>query len=80
VFDMSDDVFARDHADRDASDVVEGPVGSAHLKDPSTSGPIGADLEDLTPIDIPADEPSSDGWPIDRPNTPGRADRSIDRG
>lgn len=34
-----------------ASDVVDGPVGSAWLKDSATSGPIGADLEALVPID-----------------------------
>jgi hypothetical protein len=42
----------------DASDVVEGPVGSASLKDPSTSGPIGADLAALEPIDVPDDDPT----------------------
>lgn len=37
----------------DASDVVEGPVGSAALKDPATSGPIGADLDELPALDGP---------------------------
>jgi hypothetical protein len=37
----------------DASDVVDGPVGAAWLKDPATSGPIGADLEALPSIDAP---------------------------
>ena len=39
----------------DASDVVEGPVGSASLKDPATSGPMGADLDALPPIDADGD-------------------------
>jgi hypothetical protein len=47
----------------DASDVVVGPVGSASLKDPSTSGPIGADLAALEPIDVPSDDPA--GQPAD---------------
>lgn len=37
----------------DASDVVEGPVGDSSLKDPATSGPIGADLDALVPIEVP---------------------------
>jgi hypothetical protein len=37
----------------DAADVVDGPVGEAWLKDPATSGPIGADLEALPSIDAP---------------------------
>jgi hypothetical protein len=35
----------------DASDVVEGPIGSAWLKDPSEPGHRGADLDELKPID-----------------------------
>jgi hypothetical protein len=35
----------------DASDVVTGPVGSASLRDPATSGPEGADLDQLPIID-----------------------------
>lgn len=38
----------------DSSDVITGDIGGAHLRDPATSGPEGADLEQL-PI-IPADE------------------------
>ena len=45
----------------DASDVVEGPVGSASLKDPATSGPMGADLDALTPIDADGDAAIEDG-------------------
>jgi hypothetical protein len=40
----------------DASDVVDGPIGAASLKDPARSGPIGADIESLEPIDIPTGE------------------------
>jgi len=39
----------------DASDVVEGPVGSASLKNPATSGPMGADLDALPPIEADGD-------------------------
>ncbi|HEX7472632.1 MAG TPA: hypothetical protein VF323_06090 [Candidatus Limnocylindrales bacterium] len=45
----------------DASDVVEGPVGSAALKDPATSGPMGADLDALPPIDADGDAAIEDG-------------------
>jgi hypothetical protein len=40
----------------DASDVVHGPIGSASLRDPATSGPMGADLDALEPIDEDGDE------------------------
>jgi hypothetical protein len=55
---------AGDNAPTDASDVVEGPVGSAAIKDPSTNPGIGADLDEL-----PAVEPGSDGAP-DRTDPP----------
>ena len=32
--------------------MVDGPVGSSWLKDPATSGPIGANVEALAPIEI----------------------------
>jgi hypothetical protein len=35
----------------DASDVVSGPVGSASLRDPATSGPEGAQLDQLPVIE-----------------------------
>ena len=53
-----------DEPARDASDIVAGPVGSSHLKDPATSGPVGADLDELPAIDG-ADEPAVTGVPID---------------
>lgn len=36
----------------DASDVVDGPVGSASLRDPASSGPEGADLSRLLEIEL----------------------------
>ena len=45
------------NAPADASDVVEGPVGDAAIKDPSTNPGMGADLDEL-----PAVEPG-DGAP-----------------
>jgi hypothetical protein len=53
-----------DHAP-DASDVVDGPIGSAWLKDPGTSGPIGADLEALPVIEIDPTEQTDEGGSID---------------
>jgi hypothetical protein len=41
----------------DASDVVTGPVGSASLRDPASSGPEGADLDRLQEIDVDAGVP-----------------------
>ena len=37
--------------DRDSSDVVEGPVGDAHLVDPTDAEPLSADLDALPAID-----------------------------
>jgi hypothetical protein len=37
--------------ERDASDVVDGPVGDAHLVDPSDPESLSADLEALPGID-----------------------------
>ena len=55
----------------DASDVVEGPVGSASLRDPATSGPMGADLEALPSIEVDPEaetdeRPSVERTAIDR--------------
>ena len=50
----------------DASDVVEGPVGSASLKDPAI-GRMGADLNELQPIDAS----DSDEDPSGRTPPPG---------
>jgi hypothetical protein len=46
----------------DASDVVDGPVGGAWLRDPSEPGKRGADLNELKPIDGDGD----DGGPPDQ--------------
>jgi hypothetical protein len=40
----------------DASDVVDGPVGSASLRDPASSGPEGADLSLLPEIEIDSED------------------------
>jgi hypothetical protein len=39
----------------DSSDVVTGPVGSASLRDPATSGPEGAELERLPIVESDED-------------------------
>jgi hypothetical protein len=51
----------------DASDVVEGPIGSAWLRDPAEPGKRGADLDELKPIDGDGDgdEASDEGRSID---------------
>jgi len=59
----------------DASDVVEGPVGSASLRDPATSGPMGADLEALPSIEVDPEaetneRPSVERTAIDRRSAP----------
>ena len=38
----------------DAGDVVTGPVGSASLRDPATSGLEGAQLDQLADIEVPS--------------------------
>lgn len=38
--------------DRDASDVVTGPIGEAHLVDPTKAEALGADLNDLPGVEI----------------------------
>jgi hypothetical protein len=68
-----------DGGTRDASDVVEGPVGSSHLKDPATSGPIGADVDDLPAIDIPDDGADGGRGAIDGP-LPTTPERGAGRG
>jgi len=37
--------------ERDASDVVDGPIGDAHLVDPTDAESLSADLESLPAID-----------------------------
>jgi hypothetical protein len=41
--------------DPDSSDVVSGPIGSASLRDPATSGPEGAALERLPIVESDED-------------------------
>jgi hypothetical protein len=54
----------RDPGAPDASDVVEGPVGSASIKDPASEPDIGADLEEL---DIPAEAGGRANGPASEP-------------
>ena len=65
------------NSEPDASDVVEGPVGSASLRDPATSGPMGADLEALPSIEVDVDTSpdgeTASGSPAARPSRPSRA-------
>ncbi len=44
----------------DASDIIEGPIGGARLKEPNTGEPTGADLEELPGFDRPQNEPEPD--------------------
>lgn len=62
---MSQDKSTKDQAP-DASDVVDGPVGSAWLKDPASVGPIGAEIAELPPIDVPSDDSVAEGRSIDK--------------
>jgi hypothetical protein len=66
-------------ADRapDASDVVAGPVGSAWLKDPATSGPMGADLEAVPTIDVAAADTTDEGGSIDDQAEPPSARAAV---
>jgi hypothetical protein len=45
------DVPSKDRPGPDASDIVTGPIGSASLRDPATSGPEGAQLDQLPVTD-----------------------------
>lgn len=38
--------------ERDSSEVVEGPIGDAHLVDPTKAATLGADLNDLPGVEI----------------------------
>ena len=62
---MAQDKSIKDQAP-DASDVVDGPVGSAWLKDPASVGPIGAEIAELPVIDVRSDESLADGGSIDK--------------
>ena len=56
----------------DASDVVTGPVGSASLRDPASSGLMGADLDRLPTIDVDAGEsitPDESSTGLDSPSS-----------
>jgi len=38
--------------ERDSSEVVTGPIGDAHLVDPTKAAALGADLNDLPGVEI----------------------------
>ena len=40
----------------DASDVVEGPIGDASIKDPSVNPGIGAELDELAEVETDAQD------------------------
>lgn len=44
--------------DRDSSEVVTGPIGSAHLVDPTKAEALGADLDELPGVEI-GDDPAA---------------------
>jgi hypothetical protein len=68
---MSDDHRQTPDSPPDASDVVDGPVGSAWLRDPATSGPMGADLDAL-PVTETDDESPEDASPTPERQEPDR--------
>jgi hypothetical protein len=41
--------------DGDSSDILEGPIGDAHLVDPTTAEDRGADVGQLPGVDFPPD-------------------------
>lgn len=65
---MTTDHPNEEPAAADASDVISGPIGGASLRDPASSGPMGADLDRLPVIDAGADEPDAGPLVPDRPN------------
>jgi hypothetical protein len=58
----------------DAAAVVTGPVGSARLKDPATSGDIGADVHELPTVEAPDAEAGgvAPPEPLGTPRAPDR--------
>lgn len=55
---MNDEPRDRPDGDRDSSDVVTGPIGSAHLVEPTEAEALGADLEQLPTVDVDDDATS----------------------
>ena len=70
----------------DASDVITGPIGSARLRDPASSGPEGADLDRLPAVHLDAEpkdaEPKQATFlptePSDRSSEPNAAVRQLE--
>jgi hypothetical protein len=69
---------ATDEPRTDAADVVTGPVGSASLKDPATSGDIGADVHELPGVEAP-DVEAGDDAPPDAPPHAVDTPRAMER-
>jgi hypothetical protein len=76
-FPRSGDATMLDHdrttseTDGDSSDVVEGPVGYAHLVDPTAAEGRGADLEALSIVDGPEGIGDAGAQPLEPAETPG---------
>ena len=68
---MIDDHRTTSESDGDSSDVVDGPVGDAHLVDPTTAEDRGADLEELPIVDGPEGIGDADPDPLEPPDTSG---------
>ena len=65
----------------DASDVITGPIGSARLRDPASSGPEGADLDGLPAIHLDAEPKQATRLPpepSDRSSDPNAALRQLE--
>jgi hypothetical protein len=45
--------------ERDSSEVVTGPIGNAHLVEPTEAAALGADIEQLQKIDVDEEESSA---------------------
>ena len=69
---MHDDPRTTPGTDGDSSDVVEGPIGSAHLVDPATAKGRGADLGDLPDVDGPDGIGDAGEAPVEPGATPER--------
>ena len=46
----------------DASDVVEGPIGDASIKDPSVNPGIGAELDELAEVETDAQDDAPEAF------------------
>lgn len=58
---MHDEPRETPDVDSDSSDVVTGPIGSAHLVEPTKAEALSADLEQLPEIEAGDNAPSESG-------------------